>query len=693
MVNGVVHRVVVGAGVIAAAAGSASAQNEWMAKVRLNELHNVARGNGVLVGQIEPGTAETRHVSLSGKVPFVRNAAIDKHATHVASIIAGRQTAAGGGFKGAAPGATLAVASWQDPDAAGPLGFEDDFLSSMTDFFRVAPTTPIINMSAGTPPGAAFAVERARVQSVADWMGSTGYLFVAAAGNEGAAGANTMRSPASGYNVLSVGATGEAGNLKNYDKIANFSSRGPTGAAHYNKIDLVAPGTRIFSAREEGRVVMGNTVYDQFADNDFPVAQPFVSGTSFAAPIVSGVAASLHEWGTRKNLSKDPRVMRAVLMNSTNKSVQDDAGVRWDKNNTLGKGAASISNVLGTGQLDAFQAWKQYNAGEHDVASGAFGNIPQLGWDLSSVTDAGLANGTVYNTERAVRKGSYMTSTIAWNRDVTSGYVEDINSPDFGTNNWANWAYANLNNLDITIAETNAFLTPLQTSNNTLGTTEHSVFKAPKSIRYATNVHLVGARTGNATFAHAWEWTAAPAFTKEYNGTFSGLRGFYQDDGWYNHESSSVPGVTISKPAFVPDNEDAWALCLSSSNIVAQQSAIPYQSFTISFDFAFDGNNGTSFFATLGGVNIFQFDADPNSSAFFPNAATNVNRYQRYTATINDPAFFQAINQYMGVFELAFWTAGGPDRLYIDNLTYVPTPGAFVLASIALAMNSRRRRA
>jgi hypothetical protein len=688
-------RLTLAAAIVAALSGTAFAQNEWMAKIRLNELHNHATGSGVLIGQVESGTARAEHVALSGHISFTRSVAgggaNSKHATHVASLLVGRQTAAGGAFKGAAPSAKLAVSNWIDP--AGAATWEDNFLETMTDFFRVAPTTPIINMSAGSNPASDPAAEITRVQQTADWMGATGYLFVAAAGNEGNAN-DTLRSPGSGYNVLTVGATGESGALKNYNRVADFSSRGPTGAAHRNKVDIVAPGTMIYSAREEGRAGPGGTtIYDRFGDNDFPAPSTQVSGTSFATPIVSGVAASLHEWGVRKNLSRDPRVMRAVLMNSANKSVEDDAGVRWDKNPTLGKGAASISNSLGTGQLDAYQSWKQYSAGQTSAPTGGFGNVPELGWDLGAVSGTGVFNGTTYLTDKSVRKGSYMTSTVAYNRNITSGYVENINDPNFGTNNWANWNYGALNNFDIGVGEASSFTTLLQQSNNTLGTSEHSVFKTPKSVRYATTVFSPGAVVGNATYAHAWEWTAAPTYTKQYNGTFSGVRGFYQDDGWYNPDNASVQGVTITKPAFVPDNEDAWALCMTSSNLVSQQVAAPYGSFTISFDFAFDGNNGTSFWATLGGASIFQFDADPNSSAFFPNPATNVNRYQRYTATITDAAFFQQMNNYTGLLELTFWTAGGPDRLYVDNLTYVPTPGAAALLALGAFSIARRRRA
>lgn len=678
-------RLTLAASVVASLAGAAAAQNEWMAKINLAELHKRATGVGISVGQMEDGYAQWGHVALNGKNLNQRSVpgpgAGDKHATHVASIIAGRKTAAGGDFTGAAPNATLQASHWVDP--AGAPSWEDDFLAAMK-WFRTAPRPQLINMSASsryTDP----LNERQRVQWAADWVASTGILYVTSAGNLGRNGASTLGSPSSGFNTLTVGATGETGALKNYDRLADYSGLGPTtldGARM--KPDLVAPGSRIYSATEVGRAGPGGTtIYDNYADNDFPGGN-FVSGTSFSTPIVSGVAACLFQWGNAKGLSTDSRVMRSVLMNSTTKSVRTGAGdeTRWDRTAGLGKGANSISTSLGTGQLDALQAWEQYRAGEHDVPQGGIGEVPNLGFDLNSVGNAGLLAGNAYLTNTNVRKGSYMTSTVAWNRDV-----------NVGNDDWTDWSYKDHNNIDIAISKFGSINTIIQQSNNVDSTTEHSVFKATESARYHTNVFMPNAPVGDATYSHAWEWFSAPTYTKEFNGNFSGTRGHYLDNGWYNPESSSVPGVNIVKPAFVPNNEEAWALCLSSSNLVSQQVAVPFTTFTISFDFAFDGNNGTFFTATLGGMNIFSFDADPNSSAFQPNPATNVNRYQRYTATINDPAFFQGFMLSDGILDLTFITAGGPDRLYIDNITFVPTPGVFALACAGLTLTARRRRA
>lgn len=666
-------------------AGSASAQYEWQTTVNLARLHQFSVGAGIEIGQIETGTPRLNHVALdagvaNSKVRFVRSSAGQNtnsdHATHVAGLIAGRAGSDGAGFTGAAPGARLQSSNWIDP--AGAPAWEDNFLGAMTDFFLVAPRPSLINMSAGSLP-TDTAAERLRVQYSADWVATKGILFVAAAGNEGV---NGMRSPGTGFNVLTVGATGQTGALKNYNRIADYSARGPAtvGGGSRMKPDLVAPGSRIYSPRQDA--LGGN--FKRFSDQMDVGGN--TSGTSFATPIVSGVAGCLYSFGAAQGLNTDPRVMRAVLMNSTSKSVEDSAGTRWDRIAGLGKGAASMSSELGTGQLDAGQALDQFRGGQTHVNPVGAGLVPQLGFDMSTTSALGV--GPSYVTNQPVRKGSYMTSTICWNRPVTTGYVEDVSSPNYGTNNWANWSYGTLTNLDIKIAKAGD-ATILQQSNATDGTSEHSVFKAPGRELYATRIDTPAVPAATTDFGIAWEWTAAPGFTKQYNGSFGGnSHGNYLDDGWFRAGIANPPAPTISKPTFVPDNNAAWALRVSSSVEAAQEAFNPLDSFTIDFDYGYSaGASGTMFYAMLGSLNLFELSGV--AGGMVTPDATNTNQYKHFSLTLNRGALAALTDQFV---DLKFGAIGGPDNVWIDNVTYVPSPGAIGLGLAGLLLAAGRRR-
>lgn len=196
----------------------------------------------------------------------------DGHGTHVAGIIAGNGYTSSK-YTGTAPCADIIAIKALDESGNGT---ESDILAALQWIINNGRryNIRVVNLSLGIkvePPydddplikGANAAVLR-------------GYSVITAAGNNGPEKC-TINSPGTSPLVITVGAAdlshaSESGGIK----VANFSSRGPTRSGD-SKPDLVAPGVDIFSC--DGKNPKGYTVQ---------------SGTSMAAPVVSGVAACLY---------------------------------------------------------------------------------------------------------------------------------------------------------------------------------------------------------------------------------------------------------------------------------------------------------------------------------------------------------------------------------------------------------------
>jgi len=182
------------------------------------------------------------------------------HGTHVAGIIG-----ANGTLKGVAPNATFyayKVCNYSCPTdgiiAAIEKAIDPDGNPETDD------GVDIINMSLGGPGGfddpLTIAVNEAS---------ESGVLFVISAGNEGS-GLMTVGSPGNASAALTVAATD-----KN-DQIASYSSRGPVMSEEFQKPEISAPGSNIYS------LAIGQTYTS-------------LSGTSMAAPHVAGAAALLKQ--------------------------------------------------------------------------------------------------------------------------------------------------------------------------------------------------------------------------------------------------------------------------------------------------------------------------------------------------------------------------------------------------------------
>ena len=205
------------------------------------------------------------------------------HGTEVASVIAALDNDSG--TTGVAPEATV-VSYRVDNESGGiPISYLDKALRQIAADDDV----DVVNLSLG---GSQWSqTERDAIDAVL----AEGKVVVASAGNTGD---RIPQYPASFPGVVSVGATDDAG------EIAGFSS--------FGKVDVVAPGDCV------AVVELPGFDQDRGCPGDDGAGVAFNSGTSFAAPIASGVVALA--------ASRTPLVARLALAASADEGNPAGAG-------------------------------------------------------------------------------------------------------------------------------------------------------------------------------------------------------------------------------------------------------------------------------------------------------------------------------------------------------------------------------
>ncbi|MGH9802024.1 MAG: S8 family serine peptidase, partial [Blastocatellia bacterium] len=181
---------------------------------------------------------------------------------------------------------------------------------------------------------------------------------VFAAGNDGS-GANTVSTPSTAKNIITVGAgenvrqTGSDGcgigntGADSANDIISFSSRGPVNSAGGDgriKPDIIAPGTHVQAGIPQSNY-NGSSVCNQF----WPTGQTLYgwsSGTSHSCPAVAGGATLVYQDFLNKGLSApSPAMVKAMLMNSAAYMTGTGAGGNLP------------SNSQGMGRMDLGRAF------------------------------------------------------------------------------------------------------------------------------------------------------------------------------------------------------------------------------------------------------------------------------------------------------------------------------------------------
>lgn len=263
-------------------------------------------GRGLVTIAIIDDAFETTHPDLAANMvagyDFVQGdsnpAPADASESH-GTAVAGAAAAVGGNGEG------IAGAAWNERIMPLRFGFDVATQIEAFDFARLR-GAQIINASFGGP-----GYSRAEVEAI-QALNQAGILFVASAGNQDSNLDLSGATYPANYalpNVLAVAATNRQ------DGLASFSTYGPT------TVPLAAPGLQIVTTTLNG----GYTTTG-------------ISGTSFSAPYVAGIAALIRDYLP----AASPREIKARLINASEAGLDGSnpvdrrtAGGRLDARNAL----------------------------------------------------------------------------------------------------------------------------------------------------------------------------------------------------------------------------------------------------------------------------------------------------------------------------------------------------------------------
>jgi serine protease AprX len=328
------------------------------------------------------------------------------HGTHVAGIIGGNGYLSGGNYSGVAPGVSLIDLRALDANGSGS---DSTVIAAIEQAIALQNTYNIrvINLSLGRGIFVSYTNDPLCQAVESAWK--AGIVVVVAAGNYGRVSANgsngfgTVTAPGNDPYVLTVGAMKNGGSSSpSNERLASYSSKGPTTYDHVVKPDIVAPGTGIVSLAAPGATLEAQYPAEVVTGSDGNNDYFTLSGTSMATPAVAGAVALL----LQENSALTPDQVKARLMKTTYKHFPTST-VAWVPH--LSQNFTSFYDMfsLGSGLLNVQNA-----VSNNDLAP------PTVGAALSPSVSYNPVTGAVSLVEG---NGSVSAGSVIWGSSVIWG--------------------------------------------------------------------------------------------------------------------------------------------------------------------------------------------------------------------------------------------------------------------------------
>jgi serine protease AprX len=369
------------------------------------------------------------------------------HGTHVAGLIGSSGVTSNNKYAGIAPAARLLSLKVLDSNGGGKTA---DVINAIE--FAIANKARfainIINLSIGHPIYESAATDPL-VQAVEAAV-RAGIVVVAAAGNygynpvTGQTGYAGIASPGNSPSAITVGAAATNNTVTRADdRLADYSSRGPTWYDGLAKPDILAPGQSLVSTDAAGSTL--DATYPGLVLNAGSVKFLRLSGSSMATGVVSGLVAVILEanragaeqrWQDYQNLLKrnqrDPFPGAPALTANTVKALLEYSATPLHDANGAGygvleQGAGLVNGIAAVTlayHIDTTRTAGQYWLMNAEVPWTDFGGVFEP-WSQTVIWGTALLHGTsVVDVRQAAWENNIVWGTGAF-ANVVSGMLSD----------------------------------------------------------------------------------------------------------------------------------------------------------------------------------------------------------------------------------------------------------------------------